>query len=357
MVIHQSYYIIHIVFHDVYTYRPNKQKTMTKRIEQTPNTYEGPIYVPIHNKWNRSWEQKGQIQKIKIPKRIQSKREWNQKQKEKRQKEINARPIDYKLIQMGLPPLDSYIDKNIEKEEQIVIQEALDFIKEREYYYKCNQSLNKDPLESFTIKKKESKDNNRNPTTHVEGKHRLKHKVHTKTFKPQRRKTIHPSKQKAIQNRPLWLQQLLLPSWQRIRNIREWEKELSYLEQKSDMGSQLRLIRVQKKLQDVTNVPKFNYKLWTEHVPMTLSKTSSDPNIDENKCKKPFTQRNYYRYDSIGWIKGKGYIEALISPFAEANMEEIYKVHLQLPFFVLYQKISINTKLYESHTIYIPFHF
>lgn len=289
---------------------------MTKMVDSENTNVEKKVRVPINSNINRTWEMQGKTRKIRIPKRVKSTRELNQEEIQRlRKKEQYEKSLNYKLKEIGLPSVE--MSKASEEEEDRRISKVMEILKQHSSSSICNQEH----------------DNPSTPTLKESNKHDKSKTSKNTKMKASRRRIIHPSKQIAIQNQPVWLQELLLPSWKRTRNLSELEKYKGYLELKTDMENKFRLVEVQTRLKDISKVPRYSYKLWAEHVPIYLPSKSnkSDEKVQEDDSEVPtqkncFAEKHYFRYDSIGWMKGEGYVKALISSFADANMEEIYKV-------------------------------
>ena len=89
-----------------------------------------------------------------------------------------------------------------------------------------------------------------------------------------------------------------------------------------------RIKHLSRRLNDMAVTPRLNYEEWTKHLPIVPGECG---NVETGKVKRNQREEedNYYRFDSIGWLKEQGgYVMALRSPLCDRNGEEIYKVSL-----------------------------
>lgn len=133
-----------------------------------------------------------------------------------------------------------------------------------------------------------------------------------------------------IQDRPKWLQALLLGSKSHATQVRRLQRKLQKLEcsehdQSSKDHIQDEICYLKNRLKDITVTPKqLNYEEWSRHlqiVPSSLAAVECHYYRDNSS-----NRDNYYRYDTLGWSKGEGYIMGLSSPVCDMNAQEIYNV-------------------------------
>jgi len=114
---------------------------------------------------------------------------------------------------------------------------------------------------------------------------------------------------------PRWLTEYSKPAVTQARNARMLHKQKVKASKDPDREEEFNdLVAKAKKM----ILPKISYENWTKHVPM--------PAGDKRSWSIPLNKRlegDYFRYDSLGWTKEEGYIQALNSPSVAKGMEEV----------------------------------
>ena len=135
-----------------------------------------------------------------------------------------------------------------------------------------------------------------------------------------------------IQDRPKWLQALLLEPKSHAKQVCTMQRKLKRLEysernQTDKDHLQDKICYVKNRLKDITVTPKnLNYEEWSRHlqiVPSSLETIEYQYSQDNSAAGD-----NYYRYDTLGWSKSEGYIMGISSPACNMNAQEIDNVSL-----------------------------